>query len=153
MYNGPSGQFWSRWLYLWPTFEKVISAEVFSFCFQLHISFVQIWPVQETSFPTTGRKISLQSPWFEYPHTILNIIISLVLGGERFRRFFFHRSFLFPPACNCGGRMCDSQTGECLADSPEVSTDTDCPTISKSLIIKKPIINIALIFRSLQILT
>uniref|UniRef100_A0A8C0UYM9 Laminin subunit alpha-4 n=1 Tax=Cyanistes caeruleus TaxID=156563 RepID=A0A8C0UYM9_CYACU len=29
-------------------------------------------------------------------------------------------------ACNCGGRMCDSQTGECLADSPEVSTDTDC---------------------------
>uniref|UniRef100_A0A8C3TYF0 Laminin subunit alpha-4 n=1 Tax=Catharus ustulatus TaxID=91951 RepID=A0A8C3TYF0_CATUS len=33
-------------------------------------------------------------------------------------------------ACNCGGRMCDSQTGECLADSPEVSTDTDCPTIS-----------------------
>lgn len=26
--------------------------------------------------------------------------------------------------------MCDSQTGECLADSPEVSTDTDCPTIS-----------------------
>ncbi|XP_027764767.1 laminin subunit alpha-4-like, partial [Empidonax traillii] len=33
-------------------------------------------------------------------------------------------------ACNCGGRMCDSQTGECLADSPEASTDTDCPTIS-----------------------
>ncbi|KFP73853.1 Laminin subunit alpha-4, partial [Apaloderma vittatum] len=33
-------------------------------------------------------------------------------------------------ACNCGGRMCDSQTGECLADSPEVSTGTDCPTIS-----------------------
>ncbi|NXS28960.1 LAMA4 protein, partial [Pomatostomus ruficeps] len=33
-------------------------------------------------------------------------------------------------ACNCGGRMCDSQTGECLADSPEVSTDTGCPTIS-----------------------
>uniref|UniRef100_A0A8C3DLL5 Laminin subunit alpha-4 n=1 Tax=Corvus moneduloides TaxID=1196302 RepID=A0A8C3DLL5_CORMO len=33
-------------------------------------------------------------------------------------------------ACSCGGRMCDSQTGECLADSPEVSTDTDCPTIS-----------------------
>ncbi|NXW62576.1 LAMA4 protein, partial [Eurystomus gularis] len=32
--------------------------------------------------------------------------------------------------CNCGGRMCDSQTGECLADSPEVSTGTDCPTIS-----------------------
>ncbi|KFQ14335.1 Laminin subunit alpha-4, partial [Leptosomus discolor] len=32
--------------------------------------------------------------------------------------------------CNCGGRMCDSQTGECLADSPEASTDTDCPTIS-----------------------
>uniref|UniRef100_A0A8C3GV94 Laminin subunit alpha-4 n=1 Tax=Corvus moneduloides TaxID=1196302 RepID=A0A8C3GV94_CORMO len=29
-------------------------------------------------------------------------------------------------ACSCGGRMCDSQTGECLADSPEVSTDTDC---------------------------
>ncbi|NXG20283.1 LAMA4 protein, partial [Grallaria varia] len=33
-------------------------------------------------------------------------------------------------ACNCGGRMCDSQTGECLADSPEASADTDCPTIS-----------------------
>lgn len=33
-------------------------------------------------------------------------------------------------ACNCGGRMCDSQTGECLADSPLVSTGTDCPTIS-----------------------
>uniref|UniRef100_A0A8C0B563 Laminin subunit alpha-4 n=1 Tax=Buteo japonicus TaxID=224669 RepID=A0A8C0B563_9AVES len=32
--------------------------------------------------------------------------------------------------CNCGGRMCDSETGECLADSPEVSTGTDCPTIS-----------------------
>uniref|UniRef100_A0A8B9T9U4 Laminin subunit alpha-4 n=1 Tax=Anas platyrhynchos TaxID=8839 RepID=A0A8B9T9U4_ANAPL len=32
--------------------------------------------------------------------------------------------------CNCGGRMCDSQTGECLADSPVVSTGTDCPTIS-----------------------
>ncbi|KAK2534799.1 Lama4 [Columba guinea] len=32
--------------------------------------------------------------------------------------------------CNCGGRMCDSQTGECLADSPEVSSGTDCPTIS-----------------------
>ncbi|XP_067149929.1 laminin subunit alpha-4 isoform X1 [Apteryx mantelli] len=32
--------------------------------------------------------------------------------------------------CNCGGKMCDSQTGECLADSPEVSTGTDCPTIS-----------------------
>ncbi|XP_010215106.1 PREDICTED: laminin subunit alpha-4 [Tinamus guttatus] len=32
--------------------------------------------------------------------------------------------------CNCGGRMCDSQTGECLADSPGVSTGTDCPTIS-----------------------
>ncbi|KFQ55287.1 Laminin subunit alpha-4, partial [Nestor notabilis] len=32
--------------------------------------------------------------------------------------------------CNCGGRMCDSQTGECLADSPQVSTGTDCPTIS-----------------------
>ncbi|NXP49680.1 LAMA4 protein, partial [Heliornis fulica] len=32
--------------------------------------------------------------------------------------------------CNCGGRMCDSQTGECLADSPEASTGTDCPTIS-----------------------
>ncbi|XP_074675396.1 laminin subunit alpha-4 isoform X1 [Strix aluco] len=32
--------------------------------------------------------------------------------------------------CNCGGTMCDSQTGECLADSPEVSTGTDCPTIS-----------------------
>ncbi|XP_051469051.1 laminin subunit alpha-4 isoform X2 [Apus apus] len=32
--------------------------------------------------------------------------------------------------CNCGGRMCDSQTGECLADAPEVSTGTDCPTIS-----------------------
>uniref|UniRef100_A0A8B9RYI1 Laminin subunit alpha-4 n=1 Tax=Accipiter nisus TaxID=211598 RepID=A0A8B9RYI1_9AVES len=32
--------------------------------------------------------------------------------------------------CNCGGRMCDSQTGECLADSPELSTGTDCPTIS-----------------------
>uniref|UniRef100_A0A8C0FBM9 Laminin subunit alpha-4 n=1 Tax=Bubo bubo TaxID=30461 RepID=A0A8C0FBM9_BUBBB len=27
--------------------------------------------------------------------------------------------------CNCGGRMCDSQTGECLADSPEVSTGCD----------------------------
>lgn len=26
--------------------------------------------------------------------------------------------------------MCDSQTGECLADSPVVSTGTDCPTIS-----------------------
>uniref|UniRef100_A0A8V0YED5 Laminin subunit alpha-4 n=1 Tax=Gallus gallus TaxID=9031 RepID=A0A8V0YED5_CHICK len=33
-------------------------------------------------------------------------------------------------ACNCGGRMCDSRTGECLADSPLVSTGTDCPTIS-----------------------
>uniref|UniRef100_A0A669Q8X0 Laminin subunit alpha-4 n=1 Tax=Phasianus colchicus TaxID=9054 RepID=A0A669Q8X0_PHACC len=33
-------------------------------------------------------------------------------------------------ACNCGGRMCDSQTGECLADSPVISTGTDCPTIS-----------------------
>ncbi|XP_071597234.1 laminin subunit alpha-4 [Heliangelus exortis] len=32
--------------------------------------------------------------------------------------------------CNCGGRMCDSKTGECLADSPELSTGTDCPTIS-----------------------
>ncbi|NXF90445.1 LAMA4 protein, partial [Eubucco bourcierii] len=32
--------------------------------------------------------------------------------------------------CKCGGRMCDSQTGECLADSPEASTGTDCPTIS-----------------------
>uniref|UniRef100_A0A663LXL1 Laminin subunit alpha-4 n=1 Tax=Athene cunicularia TaxID=194338 RepID=A0A663LXL1_ATHCN len=32
--------------------------------------------------------------------------------------------------CNCGRRMCDSHTGECLADSPEVSTGTDCPTIS-----------------------
>uniref|UniRef100_A0A8B9ZHF6 Laminin subunit alpha-4 n=1 Tax=Anas platyrhynchos TaxID=8839 RepID=A0A8B9ZHF6_ANAPL len=27
--------------------------------------------------------------------------------------------------CNCGGRMCDSQTGECLADSPVVSTGCD----------------------------
>uniref|UniRef100_A0A672UXU1 Laminin subunit alpha 4 n=1 Tax=Strigops habroptila TaxID=2489341 RepID=A0A672UXU1_STRHB len=27
--------------------------------------------------------------------------------------------------CNCGGRMCDSQTGECLADSPQVSTGCD----------------------------
>ncbi|NXH10683.1 LAMA4 protein, partial [Bucco capensis] len=32
--------------------------------------------------------------------------------------------------CNCGGRMCDSQTGECLADSADVSAGTDCPTIS-----------------------
>uniref|UniRef100_A0A669QFQ5 Laminin subunit alpha-4 n=1 Tax=Phasianus colchicus TaxID=9054 RepID=A0A669QFQ5_PHACC len=28
-------------------------------------------------------------------------------------------------ACNCGGRMCDSQTGECLADSPVISTGCD----------------------------
>jgi len=33
--------------------------------------------------------------------------------------------------------MCDSQTGECLADSPEVSTGTDCPTISKNIIMRK----------------
>lgn len=34
--------------------------------------------------------------------------------------------------------MCDSQTGECLADSPELSTGTDCPTISKMIIMRTP---------------
>lgn len=157
MYNGPSGQLWPCWLYLWPSFEWVISAEVFSFCFQLHISFVQTWPVQETPFPSTKRKISPSCSWywFEYSHTIPSIIISRVLGGGviHFEDSSFKSPFFFPPACNCGGRMCDSQTGECLADSPEVSTGTDCPTISKNIIMKTPTINIALIFRSLQILT
>lgn len=49
--------------------------------------------------------------------------------------------------------MCDSQTGECLADSPEVSSGTDCPTISKKTIMTTPKINIGLIFTCLEILT
>lgn len=79
-----------------------------------------------------------------------NNVTSLGRGSCTFLIFFSQKPFLFPPACNCGGRMCDSQTGECLADSPEVSTDTDCPTISKNFIMKTPKINIALILRSLQ---
>lgn len=49
--------------------------------------------------------------------------------------------------------MCDSQTGECLADSPVVSTGTDCPTISKKNTMRTPKVTAVLVFQCLQILT
>uniref|UniRef100_A0A663LXP2 Laminin subunit alpha 4 n=1 Tax=Athene cunicularia TaxID=194338 RepID=A0A663LXP2_ATHCN len=40
-------------------------------------------------------------------------------------KILLSKTLFFSPECNCGRRMCDSHTGECLADSPEVSTGCD----------------------------
>lgn len=107
MYNGPSGKLWPHWLYLWPSFEQVISAEVFSFCFPLHISFVQIWLVQETPFPSTEheykenqiKKFLILVLIFTHNPKYNNFtIISLVLGGGvvHFEDSSFKSPFFFP---------------------------------------------------------
>lgn len=123
------------------SFERVIAAEAFWFGSPPSIFCGPTQPpCKKYPFLYTEGKTSPRSPWFssDYPCAVLCIIISLVLEGERwvvsFWRVFVQKFFLFPPECNCGGRTCDSQTGECLADSPAVSTGTDCPTISKKTV-------------------
>lgn len=92
--------------------------------------------------------LSMHNPTYDHFTDLGRGKVNFMFGS-----FFFQKSFLFPPECNCGGRMCDSLTGECLADSPQVSTGTDCPTISKKIIMRTLNINISLVFRCLQTLT
>lgn len=162
MYNGPAVQLWPLCLCLWPAGKLWTSRFSTGFLVLFPVSYF-IWSnstaVQRTPFSTGWRKNQPKKPlilvWLSMHNPTCNHVTSLGRGnvGCTFWRSFFQKSFLFPAECNCGGRMCDSQTGECLADSPEVSTGTDCPTISKKIIMKTPKINITLVVRCLQILT
>lgn len=160
MHTGPTGQLWPCCLCLWPAGKLWTSrfSRGFLVLFPtLYFFWYNLTAVQKPSFSTYWRKNqpkSLTLVWLSMHSPTYNHFTGLGRGKASctFWRFFFQKTFLFPPECNCGGRMCDSQTGECLADSPEVSTGTDCPTISK-IIMRTPKINIALLFRCLQILT
>lgn len=99
---GNSGLASSACAYL-GSLKKVVSAEVFWFCFPPYILSGPIWSQSKNHFflHTEGKN----SPrslwfWFDYPRTILHTIISLVLGGERWVVHFegssFKNPFFFP---------------------------------------------------------
>lgn len=84
------------------SFEQIISAEASWFCF---LSFILSGPssAKTTFFLHTEGKFSPRGPWFwfDYPCTILRIIISVVLGRERwvsctFWSSSFKNPFFFP---------------------------------------------------------